>query len=402
MPRSQGVPLVRSLLRRLSSWWSPRGPVPPAAPPIGGIASDVYARRFGAVWRPTHAAETVDWPTPRTHPGGPGTPAAVDFGALLPRHIPALGVLRLEGARLFQPEGWILGAEGLVLADHTWFSGDFKEDAGDEGRLEGMIRRELRRVEETPLPGTTLSLLSDFAQGNYGHFLLDALGRLALVEAAGIDPGSVDRILVPRPGSKSAARILAAMDLPAEKLVLVDAQPRRVFVTERLVAPTFPGAPRCYRPFSAAFLRRRVLRGVPPAPPTTRIYVDRTGPRRRLENRDDVLTVMEKHGFRIYDPSDHDDPCFDFTRARVIVGAHGAGLTDIVFAAPGARLLELLPTDHVYPYYFTLALAAGIDHSLLPCLSAEQRPPGTFGPSPFPFRADIDALRGALAAIGCA
>ena len=259
----------------------------------------------------------------------------------------------------------------------------------------------LRNAEATPLPGTTLSLLSDFASDNYCHFLLDALARLALVEAAGIDLDTVTTILVPKPCSENARRLLAALPLPAEKIVTIEAEPRGRFLPERLIAPTFPGAPGCYGPLVPAFLRARFPRPTPAAGRGMRLYVDRTAQRRPLENRAEVLAVMVEHGFRIYDPSDHDDQPADFAAASVVVGAHGAGLTNLVFSQPGTPVLELVPTDQIHPYYFTLAQAAGLDHAFLPCRSAVERPPGDFSPSPYPFRVDIDSLRGALASIGC-
>ena len=418
--------VARSLFDPFARWWSPpAGPVPadvlaPASPPapstapvhapvvprlvvprLVGMSSADYARRFGARWRPTHPATTIDWPVPRTHPGGPGTPPHVDFGTFLRREMPELGVLEIEGATLVRPWGWLIGADGIILSDHTWFSHRFDATGVHEGRFARFVDHVLRNAEATPLPGTTLSLLSDFAADNYCHFLLDALGRLALVEAAGIDLVGIDRILVPEPCSENARRILAASFLPAEKIVFVAAEPKTRFLPERLLAPTFPGAPACYVPPVAAELRRRLHRHAAPAGSATRLYIDRTAPRRPLENRAEVLALMEAYGFRIYDPSEHDDQPADFAAADVIVGAHGAGLANLVFCQPGTRVLELMPTDQMHPYYHTLSWAAGLDYSVLPCRSAEERPPGDFSPSPHPFRVDIDCLRTALGAIGC-
>lgn len=404
--------VARSLVDRFSRRWCPLADVPapvdpPApsaaavAPGLVGMASAEYARRFGARWRPTHPARTIDWPVPRTHPGGPGTPPQVDFGRLLRREIPELGVLEIEGATIIRPWGWLIGPEGAVLVDHTWFSHEFDEAGRHEGRFAWFVDHVLRNAEATPLPGTTLSLLSDFATNNYCHFLLDALGRLPLVEAAGIDLDGIDRILVPEPCSENARRILAAVSLPAGKTVLVAAEPKTRFLPERLIAPTFPGAPACYVPSIAAGLRRILHRPSPPAGRARRLYVDRTAPRRPVENRAEVLALMEDHGFLIYDPSEHHDQPADFAAADVIVGAHGAGLANLVFCEPGTRVLELVPTDQLHPYYHTLSWAAGLDHSILPCPSAAERPPGDFSPSPHSFRVDIQSLRAALGAIGC-
>jgi hypothetical protein len=71
-------------------------------------------------------------------------------------------------------------------------------------------------------------------------------------------------------------------------------------------------------------------------------------------------------------------------------------LTNIVFCPQGAKVLELLPSDHIHPYYYTLADASGLDYSYLVGQSAGQRPPGAFGPSPFDFSIDPSEFRAAL------
>ena len=359
-----------------------------------GIGSAEYAARFDAVWRPTRGAESVTWPVPRTLPGGPETPERIDFGAFLERQIPALGVLELEGARLVEPWGWIIGAEDRMLRDHTWFARQL-----DKPYFERLWAA--RPPAASPLPGTTLSLLTDFGATNYAHFLLDALGRLAIVAAAGIDPASVDRILVPEPCSENARRILAALPLPSEKLAWIAETDVATLRPERLLAPTYPGAPACYAPGAAEYLRRHVLGPAADVAPTTRLYVDRPDGNRLLENRAEVIAVMEEHGFRIYAPSDQDDQPADFAAAGIVVGPHGAGLANVVFCRPGTRMLELMPMAHVRPYYFTLAARTGIDWACLPCRcrSVGDRPHEGIRPAPISFRVDPDALRAALAEV---
>jgi hypothetical protein len=97
-------------------------------------------------------------------------------------------VLEIEGARLVEPWGWIVGPDDHLLGDHTWFARQL-----DKPYFKRLWEAS-RSAETSPRPGTTLSLLTDSSATNYAHFLLDALARLANVAAAGIDAATVDRI----------------------------------------------------------------------------------------------------------------------------------------------------------------------------------------------------------------
>ena len=54
-----------------------------------------------------------------------------------------------------------------------------------------------------------------------------------------------------------------------------------------------------------------------------------------------------------------------FAAADVIVAPHGAALANLVFARPGARLLELFAPDYVNPCYWAIADAAGLHYRYL-------------------------------------
>jgi capsular polysaccharide biosynthesis protein len=100
--------------------------------------------------------------------------------------------------------------------------------------------------------------------------------------------------------------------------------------------------------------------------------------------------------FEIYYPEDHKRPEDDFAQAEIVVGPHGAALTDIVYCFPGTRVLELIPSDHVYPYFYTLASAAGLEYYCLPGTSTSVRSKSVAGPSPYDFYLDPDEFNAAL------
>jgi capsular polysaccharide biosynthesis protein len=104
-----------------------------------------------------------------------------------------------------------------------------------------------------------------------------------------------------------------------------------------------------------------------------------------------------KYGFEIYDPTEHIESHRDFAEAAIVVGGSGSGLTGLAFCQPGTKVLELIPTDHVYPYYYTLCDAAGLEYGCLVCQSVHERGQDPWGPSSYNFNVNENEFESALA-----
>jgi capsular polysaccharide biosynthesis protein len=103
-----------------------------------------------------------------------------------------------------------------------------------------------------------------------------------------------------------------------------------------------------------------------------RIYFTRDDARwRRIRNEADVVRVLREHdvAFHRVDPSRPWEQIRASAGADLIVGVHGASLTNLMFMAPGGRLLELRhPHDeHFFDAYRPLASAMGIDYTRQDC-----------------------------------
>jgi hypothetical protein len=325
--------------------WSGRRVVVPRTT----IGSQEYARRYSGRW---HTAYPAAGRVSRRPPIQYGSRIA-DFDSPVDP-VPELGVLELPRGNVVGVEGWIVSREGDLLPEHTWYGTHTAE-------MEHRLRRgrQPHRVER--VGGTALSLGTRSADSNYGHFLLDSVGRLALVEKAGIRMDGIDHVVGAVP-SERARRILKRAGVPLDRFIVaregVSIQP------DVLLAPTFPGTRRNYQPWLVEFLRK-----TGPAPAAAdvagrRLYIQRKATRRVL-NEAQLLPTLEEHGFEIYDPAEHPDPPADFAAASIVVGAHGAGLADLAFCRPGTCVLELIPEDHVMPYWYTVSEAGGLRYGYL-------------------------------------
>jgi capsular polysaccharide biosynthesis protein len=285
---------------------------------------------------------------------------------------------------VFSGAGWIFTRDMNLLRDFCWYG---------EHTQEMVLPETLPSARK--LSGSGLTLLSDFAS-NYGHFVLDSLSRLALVVGSELPLREFDFVLCPRPVGKNAERMFESLEIPESKIVW--ATEVECVTADVIFCPTFPGARRNYPNWVPKYLQQAFLNLFPGIPSTKprRLYVSRRGYRRNVANEETVNAIMRQRGFEIYDPGAADSSPADFAHAGAIVGPHGGALTDLAFCRPGTKVLELIPTDHIYPYFYTLSEATGLDYGYMLCPSTQEREVGARGPSPFDFTVDESELSAAL------
>lgn len=335
-----------------------------------------YALRRPATWHAVYASS----PCARTPPHRYGS-IAVDFAPRVVGDFPEIGVLELPRATLATVAGWVQGEDGSIFSDTSWF--------GSELVIPPVPHPD--RLKRRRLRGICVSIASEWGSLNYGHFLLDCLSRLHLFAQAGFTIDQIDHVYLPPPPSAGAAAIVSRL-IPEAKCVW--ATNDTLTDVDTLVVSSFPGLRRNYPAWVPTYLRACCLDGPPPpSSPDRRLYVRRQSRQRNLLNDAAIARILESRGFEIYDHARvRDEPDY-FARAACVIGPHDAGLANLAFCTPGTRVIELVPTDHVYPYYFTLAESAGLHYGYLAGHSTARRPEGVWGPSPFDFQIDTGECR---------
>ena len=118
---------------------------------------------------------------------------------------------------------------------------------------------------------------------------------------------------------------------------------------------------------SVEFLRD--LMGIEASEPTgQRLYVSRldTVPeRRRIADEEALAEQLQARGYDILVPTevDFDAQIMKFAEADVIIGAHGAALTNLIYARPGAIAIEITNSfNHRYDFFKQIAETVGVRH----------------------------------------
>jgi hypothetical protein len=297
---------------------------------------------------------------------------------------PEQGVAIFRNARVLGAEGWPVGENDTLLIDLAT----------------GLDRPEYtaylidRCVLDTSKRGTALNLATCYARENYCHFLLDALPRLELFLRAGFTFDDVDWILVPDFYGSAREAFYRALDLPERKLVRL--QPKVQYRFEKLYQPSFPGR-ECYvPPWAGEFYRNRLL-----APHgfeqrlSRRLYVARS--QRGLVNDAELWAVLRARNFERLEPTTWEENVRAFAEAEIVVGPHGAGLSNVIFCPEGAEVIEFIPGDRPFPYFYTAASAAGAGYQAV--LATPLAPAGQEYrklPSDEPYAVDLALVRKAV------
>ena len=355
------------------------------------LAEPILASRHGAPSGNITRWQILEQGIGSWHPACESTPATRHaprrFGALdcditarcLPEH-PETGVMVIDNAKVLGTEGWVFTKDGMWFSESTrnrnpWRWNDL---AGSFPHAKN-------------LKGRCLSIASDWG-GNYAHFLLDCLGRYAVFLKSGFSAGDIDHLYCTRPPTAFARKLLFDLGIPAEKIVFSDQFP--MIAADELLVPYCPAQQGAPPPWVIDFLRKSFVQ--PNGGNRQRVYVPRDGTR-KVANETELIPIMKRYGFRVFDHRT-DDAVGIFSGCDTVVGPHGAGLVNTLFCRPGTDLLELTPSDHCFPFYYTLAESAGLKFSYLPGKSLGIRKPGALI-SPFDFVADVAEFEEALQSI---
>lgn len=318
-------------------------------PPRRWMRNADYAHRYGGTWQVIHPQHLMNRPPPK-RVGGALSP--MFFMDPWRGPSPDAGVLAIEQARVYGTNG-IVGRGDIYLPEEGFF--------GSRGRSvgQGWVYRKSWTPPGTPLPGTTLALVSEWADDNYFHFLVDTCARLDLFLRAGHRFEDVDHVYLPALDSPAVRTIVERLGLPADKIVRTREAP--VIDCERLIAPSFPGASNSTPDWAVAFLRSRLL----PDPPPERgrpLFVSRRGATRNLRQSEALEAWLAERGFDILIPGRSPGDIERFAAAPVVVGVFGAGMANIIFCRPGTPVLEIMPPYYQTAALYSLAAAARLDY----------------------------------------
>jgi capsular polysaccharide biosynthesis protein len=333
--------------------WIKRAQV--AAGPYAGLRTDWHEE--------IHPDGVAEHALPRDLPEA----ARYSFNAVASRRYPAAAVCHFNGASLIGNEGLLVTRDNHVQAEFFHLFGTQSVSSSIYRRPFHLTTTDLRRLD------APVGLLAAPQGWNYYHWLFDVLPRLHLLQRW---RDNIELYAVP--ANLSAVQLETLAFLGVDESRLLRLKPAGRIRCQHLYAPSLPGSEGCYPPWSLDFLRDTFLpKAAATAGQGPRIFIKR-GPlaQRPVLNEPELIAKLEAHGFRAVSLENLSflEQLAAFRDARLIVAAHGAGLSNLVFATGRHALLELYSTDYLRPdCFFTLSRRAGHTYELW--LDGERRQP---------------------------
>ncbi|MFZ0013557.1 MAG: glycosyltransferase family 61 protein [Acidimicrobiia bacterium] len=301
---------------------------------------------------PTHLGVAVRIPFPEhvAHSAAPRSVYAVDpvmFREGMEQRIDPGFVASIDGGYVWR-DGVVMLSSGEVIEESILVPS------------RNPLSPDVRLPRPIPFPGSLCVLSTSYGRGFY-HWVFDSMARLAIVEAAGIEP---DGFVVNYKHLPFQREWLQAMGLGPDRVHSSLELP--FALADQVILTQIPGRDGLIPRYAVDFLRRK-LRELSPDRDRgpARIYISRgNAASRRLANEDEVARVLSSWGFETVAletiPLAHRSRLLG--DAEIFLCPDGAGLTSMLFCGPDTKVIEMLTHRQHEPFGFHLSNRLGLEY----------------------------------------
>ena len=211
-------------------------------------------------------------------------------------------------------------------------------------------------------------LLGNRNADNYYHWMNDVLPRLAVLVKSGFELDTIDHFIVGRLKHPFHHESMQAFGIDESRIHLC--QHEEYVTGDEVIVP-------CYGANSLGLAQGRWAPEflsqtfAPEAKPdqTSRLYISRGSEGARgISNESDLISFLESQDFKVVRAEGLSirEQAAMFAAAKVILGPHGAGFSNIAFCQPGTCVIELF-NSHIAPCFWTLSHHMQLQHHVHFC-----------------------------------
>jgi capsular polysaccharide biosynthesis protein len=224
-----------------------------------------------------------------------------------------------------------------------------------------------RLPKPTVLRGHSAICVTPEATGNYYHWIVDLMPRLALLKKVAGGFGDFGQILINGSSAPYEKASITQIGAPLDKLRYVDGQCR--FQIEKATIPSMDHSSKIVAPWKIRVLREMGdAAGVADHQTPARVYISRKRAAvRRILNEAEFTPLLQKNGFMLVELESVSwgEQIKLFSNADVVLAPHGAALANIVFCRPKTLVAEIGTRSGYLEFYWSLASSAALDYQFL-------------------------------------
>ena len=207
----------------------------------------------------------------------------------------------------------------------------------------------LRDVDPKHLSGRTFLCVVRGSR-NYAHWLLDTIPRLLALIETGENLNEFDHFVFLSMKYNFHIKSMEEFGISPQRIINLEDQSENsidlggIFKTDKF---TFVSDPRQHLvPCAniAGMMRSFFVQSRGIRPTKRKIFISRSkAPKRRILNEDELVGFLESLGYERVWLEDFSirETASIMAEAKAVIGPHGAGMTNLIFASPGTKALEL-------------------------------------------------------------
>lgn len=284
-------------------------------------------------------------------------------------------VCEIENVRLLGSGGIGITKDGVILEDSIQMPGHQRIESSIKASykryplltVESVYTSRRSRRRTFQVIDCACSLFSRW--NNYYHWILEHLPKLRAIECYREKTGIQPTFIIPNDPPSYIQETLELLGIKPSNCL----QWKSPAIDVRtLVLPSYPEA----NPENLHWLRTKLRKSTQnnkSEKTPNRIYVSRKkAPKRRVENEKELLNLLTDFGFeRVYaEDLSVENQVTLFSNAEIIIGPHGAGLTNMIWGDE-MTVLEI-HNDYVRDHYYVLANNLG--HEYIPIQGDSKQP----------------------------
>jgi hypothetical protein len=316
-----------------------------------GKQKGIYFSQRGPWYKPVFPADFLHLQAPQTV----GVPNEKAFYANRNYPSPKAGLFYFQNSFLFGHKGFVLSAKHEIFQEFTHHF--------NISSLKKFIRESPFYTftgNAKKIPGTGAVLISPESH-NYYHWLSDVLPRIKLYEDV-LD--QIDHFCVASNVPAKFLEVLKDFGIAPEKILPVNDKEKLHF--DHLYVSSLPGSEGRAPLWAIDYTREKLVKQQGVIKPSKKVYFKRgDSAERKIGNEAAIIVLLQNKGFEIVEPGELSiyAQINLMQRASVVIGAHGAALSNLLFCPDNCAVIEIFSPDYFRTdCYYTLSAARKLNY----------------------------------------